>query len=74
MYLDYAENQAERHKPMSMEGWVSRLDAFLKFNEFDILENLEKFHMPWPRKLPVKNLKNIEKSRIRTIFLILIRM
>lgn len=39
MYLDYAENQAERHKPMSMEGWVSKLDAFLKFNEYDILEN-----------------------------------
>ena len=39
MYLDYAENQATRHKLMSMEDWVSRLDAFLKFNEYDILEN-----------------------------------
>ena len=39
MYLDYAENQARRHKIMSMEDWVARLDAFLKFNEYDILEN-----------------------------------
>lgn len=39
MYLDYAENQAERHKLMSMEDWASRLDAFLKFNEYDILKN-----------------------------------
>nr|WP_243687680.1 virulence RhuM family protein [Methanobacterium formicicum] len=39
MYLDYAENQAERHKLMSMEDWASRLDAFLKFNEYDILQN-----------------------------------
>jgi hypothetical protein len=39
MYLDYAENQAERHKLMSMEDWASRLDAFLKFNEYDVLEN-----------------------------------
>jgi len=39
MYLDYAENQATRHKLMSMEDWVSSLDAFLKFNEYDILEN-----------------------------------
>jgi hypothetical protein len=39
MYLDYAENQKERHKLMSMEDWVSRLDAFLNFNEYDILEN-----------------------------------
>jgi hypothetical protein len=39
MYLDYAENQAKRHKVMSMVDWVKKLDAFLKFNEYDILEN-----------------------------------
>lgn len=39
MYLDYAENQAERHRLMSMEDWVSRLDKFLEFNEYDILKN-----------------------------------
>ena len=39
MYLDYAENQAKRHKLMSMDDWVSRLDAFLQFNEYDLLHN-----------------------------------
>ncbi len=39
MYLDYAENQAARHIPMKMTEWVSKLDAFLKFNEYDILTN-----------------------------------
>jgi hypothetical protein len=39
MYLDYAENQAKRHKLMSMEDWISRLDAFLQFNEYDLLHN-----------------------------------
>lgn len=39
MYLDYAENQAKRHKLMSMSDWIERLDAFLKFNEYDILNN-----------------------------------
>jgi hypothetical protein len=39
MYLDYAENQAKRHRLMSMEDWVSRLDAFLQFNEYDLLHN-----------------------------------
>lgn len=39
MYLDYAENQARRHKLMSMKDWVKRLDAFLQFNEYDILKN-----------------------------------
>jgi len=39
MYLDYAENQAKRHRLLSMVEWVSRLDAFLQFNEYDLLHN-----------------------------------
>lgn len=37
MYLDFAEDQARRKKPMHMADWVSRLDAFLQFNERNIL-------------------------------------
>lgn len=37
MYLDYAEMQAERQNPMYMKDWAERLDAFLQFNEQDIL-------------------------------------
>lgn len=40
MYLDYAENQAKRHKLMSMQDWVDKLDSFLQFNEYDLLKNL----------------------------------
>nr|WP_129734514.1 virulence RhuM family protein [Parabacteroides goldsteinii] len=40
MYLDYAELQAERHIPMSMEDWEKRLNAFLNFNEYDLLNNI----------------------------------
>ena len=39
MYLDYAEMQAVRHKPMFMKDWVEKLDAFLKFSEYEILTN-----------------------------------
>lgn len=39
MYLDYAEDQAERHIPMTMEDWKNRLDVFLQFNERDVLNN-----------------------------------
>ena len=39
MYLDYAEDQAERHIPMTMEDWKSKLDIFLQFNEREILAN-----------------------------------
>ena len=37
LYLDYAELQAERHIPMSMEDWAVRLDGFLEFNGNEIL-------------------------------------
>jgi hypothetical protein len=39
MYLDYAENQARRHIKMSMADWRQKLDAFLQFNEYSILDN-----------------------------------
>lgn len=39
MYLDYAENQAKRRIPMTMEDWATRLNAFLQFNEYDLLNN-----------------------------------
>ncbi|MHB8852770.1 MAG: virulence RhuM family protein, partial [Ignavibacteriaceae bacterium] len=42
MYLDYAENQAARQIPMKMSEWVTKLDAFLKFNEYDILKDAGK--------------------------------
>lgn len=39
MYLDYAEFQASRGKLMFMRDWSEKLDAFLKFNEQDILQD-----------------------------------
>lgn len=39
MYLDYAEMQARRGILMKMKDWVEKLDAFLKFNEREILNN-----------------------------------
>ncbi len=39
MYLDYAELQAVRNKPMYMKNWIEKLNAFLKFSEYEILTN-----------------------------------
>jgi hypothetical protein len=39
MYLDYAEHQAEKGVVMTMKDWVKKLDAFLKFNEEEVLHN-----------------------------------
>ena len=42
MYLDYAEHQAEKGIAMTMKDWVEKLDAFLQFNQEDILNNAGK--------------------------------
>ncbi len=42
MYLDYAELQAVRNRPMYMQDWIEKLSAFLQFNEYDILNNAGK--------------------------------
>lgn len=39
MYLDYAARQARRHIPMTMEDWASKLDAFLQFNDAEVLQD-----------------------------------
>ena len=39
MYLDYAEYQASRHIPMTMQDWSQRLNRFLEFNEHEILHD-----------------------------------
>ena len=39
MYLDYAEDQAERNIPMTMEDWAGKLNAFLRLNEREILDH-----------------------------------
>ncbi len=42
LYLDYAELQAERQIPMSMEDWKNRLDGFLEFNGNEVLTDAGK--------------------------------
>ncbi|MBP7432418.1 virulence RhuM family protein [bacterium] len=39
MYLDYAEDQAEMGIPMTMKDWAEKLNAFLKFNRREVLDN-----------------------------------
>jgi len=39
MYLDYAEDQAQKQQTVTMEHWADKLDKFLAFNERNILQN-----------------------------------
>lgn len=42
MYLDYAEDQAENGIPMTMKDWATKLNAFLQFNNKEILADFGK--------------------------------
>lgn len=61
MYLDYAENRAERQMPMYMKDWVEKLDAFLKFNDYEILTNAGKVSAEVAKALAEKE---YEKYRV----------
>ncbi len=61
MYLDYAEMQAARGKAMSMKDWTEKLNAFLKFSEYEILTNAGKISHEVAEALA---LKEYEKFRI----------
>lgn len=54
MYLDYAENQAEKQVPMKMEDWIKKLDAFLQFNEYDVLNDAGKVSAKVAKELAEK--------------------
>lgn len=61
MYLDYAELQAEREVPMKMSEWIQKLDAFLQFNEYEILDNPGKISSKIAKALAEKE---YEKFRV----------
>lgn len=61
MYLDYAELQAARQIPMKMTDWIVKLDAFLQFNEYEILKDAGKVSHNVAMKLAEKE---YEKFRI----------
>jgi hypothetical protein len=62
MYLDYAENQAARQIPMRMADWVAELDAFLQFNEYQILGNAGKVSAEVAKRLAEEQ---YDKYRLR---------
>lgn len=42
MYLDFAELQAAKGRVMTMQDWIEKLNAFLKFSEYEILTDAGK--------------------------------
>lgn len=64
MYLDYAEDQAERQRPMYMKDWIDKLNAFLQFNDRDILENAGKVSKVVVDKIANQEYEKFNQHRI----------
>ncbi len=62
MYLDYAEMQAESQRTMTMKDWIAKLDAFLRFNEKDVLANPGKVSAEVARELAEKEFEKYEEK------------
>ncbi len=63
MYLDYAEQQARRRKTVTMAQWSEKLDAFLKFNEQELLTHAGKVKAEVAKKIAEGRYKEFDKKR-----------
>jgi hypothetical protein len=63
MYLDYAEMQAARGRAMTMKDWIVKLNAFLKFSEYEILTNAGKISHEVAEALVLKEYGKFKKEQ-----------
>ncbi|MFC0015488.1 MULTISPECIES: RhuM family protein [Allobacillus] len=63
-YLDYAEDQAERNRPMYMKDWKNKLDAFLEFDEREILHDAVKVEKVVADKIAIEEYGKYHQLRI----------
>lgn len=64
MYLDYAEDQARRHRQIFMRDWREKLVAFLQFNERDILTHAGKVTKAVADKLAIEQYEIFNRRRL----------
>jgi hypothetical protein len=64
MYLDYAEDQARRRRPMHMAEWKEKLDAFLRFNEREVLRSSGKVTAEVAKRLAMEEYEKFSGRRL----------
>jgi hypothetical protein len=62
-YLDYAEDQAQRRKIVTMQEWSDKLDAFLAFNEREVLTHAGKVRAVVAEKLALERYEAFDAAR-----------
>lgn len=65
MYLDYAEDQAERHQPMYMKDWNKKLDAFLQFNGREVLKDAGRISAEIAKDLALVEYEKYRTARLK---------
>jgi hypothetical protein len=63
MYLDFAEDQARRRAPVTMALWAEKLDAFLKFNDREVLTHAGKLRMDVAQQLAADRFAVFDATR-----------
>lgn len=63
MYLDYAEDQARRRRVMTMRDWEEKLDAFLRFNERNVLTHAGKLKAEVAEALALERYEAFDAAR-----------
>lgn len=63
MYLDYAERQARQRKTITMEQWSEKLDAFLLFNEHELLTHTGKVKAEVAKKIAEQRYEEFDTKR-----------
>lgn len=67
MYLDYAEDQAERGQTMTMADWIGKLDAFLHFNQRNVLTHAGKISQELASGHAQREFERYDAARIRRL-------
>jgi len=64
MYLDYAEDQARKRQPLYMADWRKKLDAFLQFNDRNVLKHAGKVKMDVAKQLAEDQYERFNTRRL----------
>lgn len=65
MYLDYAELQAERNQSMTMNQWIDKLNEFLQFNDYDVLNNAGQVQRKVAEKLALDHFTQYQQQQLK---------
>lgn len=63
MYLDFAEDQAKRRATVTMAAWSEKLDAFLSFNDRDVLTHAGKLQADVAKRLAEERFDTFDAAR-----------